>query len=66
MLLLNDDGIASSLYSAALYLIQNISSIYNGMNIIIDPKEIADHLNEHFCNIAKTIEAEIPPSKKKF
>ena len=30
------------------------------------PKDITEHLNKHFCNIAKTIETEIPPSKQTF
>ena len=31
-----------------------------------DPKDIADHLNKHVCNIAKKIETEIPQSKQTF
>ena len=43
---------------------QNINGIANDNNIINNPKDIAEHLNKHFCNIAKTIETEIPPSKQ--
>ena len=40
---------------------QNINGIANENNIINDPKDITEHLNKHFCNIAKTIETVIPP-----
>ena len=39
---------------------QNINGIANENNIN-DPKDITEHLNKHFCNIAKTIETVIPP-----
>ena len=45
---------------------QNINGIANENNIINNLKDIAEHLNKHFCNIAKTIETEIPPSKQTF
>ena len=40
---------------------QNINGIANDNNITNNPKDIAEHLNKHFCNIAKTITTEIPP-----
>ena len=43
---------------------QNINGIANKNNIINNPKDIAEHLNKHFCNIAKKIETGIPPSKQ--
>ena len=45
---------------------QNISGIANENNIINNPKDITERLNKHFCNIAKTIETEIPLSKQTF
>ena len=45
---------------------QNISGIANDNNIINNPKDIVEYLNKHFCNIAETIETEIPPSKQTF
>ena len=45
---------------------QNINGIANENNIINNPKDIAEHLNKHFCNIAKTIETEIPLTKHTF
>ena len=45
---------------------QNINGIANDNNIINNPKDIAEHLNKYFCNIAKTIETQIPPSKQTF
>ena len=38
---------------------QNINGIANGSNITNNPKDIVEHLNKHFCNIAKTIETEV-------
>ena len=43
---------------------QNINGTANDNNIINNPKDIAEHLNRHFCNIAKTIETEIHTSKQ--
>ena len=45
---------------------QTINGIANDNNIINNPKDIAEHLNKHFSNIAKTTETEIPPSKQTF
>ena len=43
-----------------------MNGIPNENNIINNPKDITEHLNKHFCNIAKTIETEISPSKQTF
>ena len=45
---------------------QIINGIANDNNIIGNPKDIAEHLNTQFGNMAKTIETEIPPSKQTF
>ena len=46
---------------------QHINSLTDDNNQIINnPKLIAEQLNKHFSNIAKAIEAEIPPSKNTF
>ena len=44
-------------------MINNVSS----KNLVLDePNHISEHFNNHFCNIAKKIEKEIPQSKKIF
>ena len=44
-------------------MINNVSS----KNLVLDePNHISEHFNNHFCNIAKKIEKEIPQSKKVF
>ena len=44
-------------------MINNISS----RNLVLDdPNHLSEHFNNHFCNIAKKIEKEIPQSKKVF
>ena len=42
---------------------QNINGIANDNNIINNPKDIAEHLKKHFCNIAKTIEKSLQVNK---
>ena len=45
---------------------QTINTLNSDNGIIKEDRKILEQLNKHFCNIAKTIEKEIPSAKKKF
>ena len=43
---------------------QAINTLNSDNGIIHEGKKISEQFNKHFCNIAKTIEKEIPSAKK--
>ena len=45
---------------------QTINTLNSDNGIINEDRKISEQLNKHFCNIAKTIEKEIPSAKNNF